>query len=80
MTVTYQDITSAAEQLRGLLPEGFTPQFGIIGGSGLSALGQAIQEPRTEVSYGDIKGFPVSTGMDHVRRTRSDFDHWCDIE
>ena len=61
-TVTYQNIAEATTSLKALLPEGFTPTFGIIGGSGLSALEQAIQEPRVEVSYGLIKGFPVSTG------------------
>ena len=62
-SVSYQDITEAVVSLKALLPQGFTPAFGIIGGSGLSALEQAIQEPRVEVSYGLIKGFPVSTGM-----------------
>jgi len=63
--VTYQSITEAVASLKALLPDGFKPAFGIIGGSGLSALEQAIQEPRTEVSYGLVKGFPVSTGRFH---------------
>lgn len=62
MAITLKDITQAVDKLRSLLPEGFTPKVGIIGGSGLSALHEAIQEPRTEVSYAEIQGFPVSTG------------------
>lgn len=62
MATTFQDIIAAVDKLRTFLPQDFTPQIGIIGGSGLSALHEAIQEPRIEVSYADINGFPVSTG------------------
>ena len=65
MAVTFEDVKQAADALTALLPEGFVPQFGIIGGSGLSALEQAIAGPRTEVPYGQIQGFPISTGMSH---------------
>jgi len=73
MAITLQDITQAVDKLKTYLPQDFTPQIGIIGGSGLSALHEAVQEPRIEVSYADIKGFPVSTGMrvSHVERNAS---------
>lgn len=63
MAVSFPDVTQAVDKLRTFLPDGFTPTIGIIGGSGLSALHEAVKEPRVEVSYADIKGFPVSTGM-----------------
>ena len=58
-----QSIKEAVEALKSLLPADFKPEVGIIGGSGLSALEEAVVEPRWEVPYGKIGGFPVSTGM-----------------
>jgi hypothetical protein len=62
MAITMQSIKEAVEVLKSLLPADFKPEIGIIGGSGLSALEDAVMEPRWEVPYGKIKGFPVSTG------------------
>lgn len=59
---TMQKIRNAADGLRKLLPKDFRPEMGIIGGSGLAALEEAVMEPRWEVPYGKIEGFPVSTG------------------
>jgi purine nucleoside phosphorylase len=59
---TLETIAKAAEGLRKFLAEGFTPQVGIICGSGLSSLHLAVHGPRVEVPYNGIKGFPVSTG------------------
>ena len=72
MAVTFESVKQAADTLTALLPDGFVPQFGIIGGSGLSALEQAIAGPRTEVPYGQIQGFPISTGMSHSERGCND--------
>jgi hypothetical protein len=62
MAITIESIREAADSLKALLPADFRPEIGIIGGSGLSALEDAVEEPRWEVPYGKIKGFPVSTG------------------
>jgi purine-nucleoside phosphorylase len=64
---SYENIVEAAEGLKRLLPADFVPEIGIICGSGLSGIQQAVTGPRIEVSYSEIKGFPVSTG-------RSNFD------
>ena len=63
MAITMESIKEAAEVLKSILPASFKPEVGIIGGSGLSALEEAVLEPRWEVPYGKIRGFPVSTGM-----------------
>jgi purine-nucleoside phosphorylase len=62
MAITIESIRDAVGGLKALLPEDFRPEIGIIGGSGLSALEEAVEEPRWDVPYGKIKGFPVSTG------------------
>ena len=62
MAITIEIIQDAVDGLNALLPADFRPEIGIIGGSGLSALEEAVEEPRWEVPYGKIKGFPVSTG------------------
>jgi purine-nucleoside phosphorylase len=62
MAVTIESIREAADGLKTLLPADFRPEIAIIGGSGLSALEHAVEEPKWEVPYGKIKGFPVSTG------------------
>jgi purine-nucleoside phosphorylase len=55
-------LLEAAEGLKRLLPVDFVPEIGIICGSGLSGLQQAVTGPRVEVPYSEIKGFPASTG------------------
>ena len=59
---SYESFVEAAEGLKKLLSEGFVPEIGIICGSGLSSLADAVTGPRIEVPYSKIKGFPVSTG------------------
>lgn len=61
MAITIEGIKEAAAGLQSLLPKDFKPEIGIIGGSGLSALEDAVREPRWEVPYRKIQGFPVST-------------------
>ncbi len=62
MAITVESIREAADGLISFLPADFRPEMGIIGGSGLSALEDAVEEPRWEVPYCKIKGFPISTG------------------
>lgn len=62
----YQDaVSQAAEYLRGRLPGGFTPRVALTLGTGLSGLGEAMQEA-VRVPYADIPGFPVSTVASHA--------------
>jgi purine nucleoside phosphorylase len=65
MEITFDSIFEASESLKKFLPKGFEPKIGIICGSGLSAIADAIEpidEIRDELSYADINGFPVSGG------------------
>jgi purine-nucleoside phosphorylase len=66
MAFTIESIREAADGLKAILPEDFRPEIGIIGGSGLSALEDAVEGPRWDVPYGKIKGFPVSTGKSQM--------------
>ena len=63
MHYKFKDFQEAAEGLKKLLPEDFIPEVGIICGSGLSGLQEAVTGLRIEVPYSDIKGFPISTGQ-----------------
>lgn len=67
---TFENFVEAAEHIKSLLPVDFVPEIGIICGSGLSGVVEAVTGPRVEVPYSEIKGFPVSTGkldiMDYV--------------
>jgi len=65
MECSYESIKQAVVGLKAVLPAGFVPQFGIIGGSGLSVLEKAIGGQRHEIPYDQIKGFPISTGRSH---------------
>lgn len=62
MNQSFENFVEAAEGLKKLLPVDFVPQIGVICGSGLSGLQQAVTGPRIDVPYERIKGFPVSTG------------------
>ena len=55
-----KDIVSVLEGRLG----GFKPEVGIVLGSGLGSLADAIQNPVT-VPYKDLPGFPVSTAVGH---------------
>lgn len=59
-------IQRIADHLKSLT-DGFTPETGIILGTGLSGLGNEI-EVRYTVSYSAIPGFPVSTVQGHPGR------------
>ncbi|MCF8043740.1 MAG: purine-nucleoside phosphorylase, partial [Desulfarculaceae bacterium] len=62
----HQDaVSQAADYLRSRLPGGFTPGVAVTLGTGLSGLGQAIEDA-VRVPYGDIPGFPVSTVQSHA--------------
>ena len=55
-----KDIVSVLEGRLG----GFTPEIGIVLGSGLGSLANSIENPIT-VPYKDLPGFPVSTAVGH---------------
>ena len=55
-----QDIVSVLQQRLG----DFTPEVGIVLGSGLGSLADSIENPVT-VPYKDLPGFPVSTAVGH---------------
>jgi xanthosine phosphorylase len=57
--------TDAAAVLRSLLPKGFQAKVGLILGSGLSHLADAIRHP-VKVDYSDLPGFFKSTVVGHA--------------
>lgn len=73
MDAQHKVIEEATQFLQEILPEWFKLEILIIGGSGLSALEEAIDTPfsvRDEIQagkwvvpYEKIPGWPVSTGM-----------------
>lgn len=56
-------IDTAVEFLRSALP-GFSPEAGIVLGSGLGKFADSIEDA-TAIPYRDIPGFPVSTAVGH---------------
>ena len=65
--MTYFDqVNQAAESLRVKL-SGLTPRIGIVLGSGLGAVADAVSEP-VLVPYGEIPHFPQSTVEGHSGR------------
>ncbi|CAH1183791.1 unnamed protein product [Phaedon cochleariae] len=59
---SYEKLTQTAEYLKSLIS--FTPQIGIICGSGLGSLADSIQQ-KIEVPYPQIPNFPQSTVKGH---------------
>jgi len=61
----HERATATADTIRAYLPESLkSPKIAIICGSGLGGLANTIDpEPRVELPYSQIDGFPVSTGM-----------------
>ncbi|WP_457581821.1 purine-nucleoside phosphorylase [Ensifer canadensis] len=57
-------MSSAAEFLRGRLGD-LAPRYGIVLGSGLGTLVEAVSNP-TRISYADIPDFPVSSVSGHA--------------
>ena len=62
-----RDLTRAVATIQTRLPEGWTPQAGIILGSGLGALADKV-EAVAGIPYGDIPGFAVSSVVGHSGR------------
>lgn len=61
-------MTQQAKQAAAIIAErkkNFTPQLGIILGSGLSAVADSIQDP-THISYADLPGFPETSVKGHA--------------
>ncbi|MCB2193637.1 MAG: purine-nucleoside phosphorylase [Deltaproteobacteria bacterium] len=64
--MSYQDyVSQAANYIRNRLPEGYTPRVAVTLGTGLSGLGQAIEEA-VRVPYQEVPCFPVSTVDSHA--------------
>jgi purine-nucleoside phosphorylase len=61
------ELSRAVDTVRARLPEGWTPQAGIILGSGLGALADKVQAV-ANIPYGDIPGFAVSSVVGHSGR------------
>lgn len=57
-------MTAAADMLRTRL-SGLSPRYGIVLGSGLGSLVEAVVDP-VRISYADIPGFPVSAVSGHA--------------
>ncbi len=49
------------------MSDGFRPHIGVILGSGLGAVADAVQDPRV-IAYGDLPGFPRPTVQGHAGR------------
>jgi purine-nucleoside phosphorylase len=60
-------LTRAVDTVRARLPEGWTPQVGIILGSGLGAMADEVDAAAT-ISYEDIPGFAISSVVGHSAR------------
>lgn len=56
----------AADFIKSRVPN-FTPQLGIILGSGMGDVGQAVEDP-VIIPYSELPGFPVSTVSGHAGR------------
>ena len=61
------EIDNAAAVVRQRLPEGWTPQVGVILGSGLGALADEV-EAVASIPYAEIPGFAQSSVVGHVGR------------
>ena len=66
---TSQQTAEALRYLQAnLTPKLYQPVIGIICGSGLNSLADAVlPDPRFEIPYTDIPHFPQSTGMCRVK-------------
>jgi purine-nucleoside phosphorylase len=57
-------MTAAADMLKARL-SGLSPRYGIVLGSGLGSLVEAVADP-VRISYADVPGFPVSAVSGHA--------------
>jgi xanthosine phosphorylase len=55
----------AADYIRSVLPEKFSPTLGLVLGSGMGGVADRLEDPTT-IPYADIPGFPVSTVSGHA--------------
>lgn len=62
MNAVYQKVTACHESIKERIP--FTPRVALVLGSGLGNYADTM-DVRAEISYGDIKDFPVSTVPGH---------------
>ena len=60
-------MAGAASVIRQAAGAGFTPEIGVVLGTGLGHLADSIERVAT-VEYGDIPGFPLSTVESHKGR------------
>lgn len=60
----YEKIKNITSHIQSKIPENFKPKVGIVMGSGLGQLANAI-DVLTTIPYNTIKGFPVSTVQGH---------------
>jgi purine-nucleoside phosphorylase len=67
LSESHARIVVAAHAVRKQLPEGWSPQVGIILGSGLGALADEV-ESVASIRYSDIPGFAQSSVIGHVGR------------
>ena len=76
----FQQIAEAFSHLEAKLPPKLRqPVIGIICGSGLDGLANAVlPDPRYEIPYADIPHFPPSSGMGRVKQTRTTV-YWIGI-
>jgi xanthosine phosphorylase len=58
-------VTAAAELVRGRLPAGFAPRAGLVLGSGLGGVADAVVDA-VRIPYADLPGFPVGAVHGHA--------------
>jgi purine-nucleoside phosphorylase len=67
MSETHDKIAFAAQAIRNRLPSDWSPQVGVILGSGLGALADEV-EPVASIPYSEIPGFEQSSVIGHAGR------------
>ena len=66
-----ETINQVAQQIKAKIG-GYTPKIGIILGSGLGGVAEAIENP-VIIPYEEIEGFPKSTVSGHAGRLVADY-------
>ncbi|MDL2306882.1 purine-nucleoside phosphorylase [Desulfovibrio sp. OttesenSCG-928-C06] len=62
-----EKVQLGSKAIASLLPQGFTPEIGIILGTGLGGVSQAVSSP-TQIPYAEIPEYPLSTVASHTGR------------